>query len=171
MPKRLARIAGSIVVALIVLAPTAAGAGSFPERAFAGSKNASPKKLVVAMTAAQEVPRCAQATDAARGKAVFRITDAAAGTVKYTITAKNVPGDINASHIHQAPAGTPGDIVQPLELKAGAKQGVIARGTIENPGLVSQLQESPADYYVNVHSSVCGPGAIRGQFGAGGGST
>ena len=134
-----------------------------PATAGAGSKKA-PTKIVVAMTAAQEVPTCAPATEASRGNAVFRITDAAAGTVKYKIVARNIPGDVNATHIHQAPAGTPGDIVQPLELKANAQKGVIAQGTFENPDLVVQLQDRPADYYVNVHSSVCGPGVIRGQF-------
>jgi hypothetical protein len=139
--------------------------------AFAASKGGTPKKLVVAMKVDQEVPTCDPATKAARGNAVFQITDATAGTVKYKLVAKNLPGDITAAHIHQAPAGTPGTIVQPLELSAGATNGVIGRGTFTNPDLVGALQSSPSDYYVNVHSSVCQSGVIRGQFGKGGSSS
>jgi hypothetical protein len=122
------------------------------------------KNLVVVMKASQDVPTCQPATKAARGNAVFQITDAAAGTVKYKVVANNLPGDITAAHIHQAPAGTPGQIVQPLELTPGASHGVIGRGTFTNPGLVTALKSDPSGYYVNVHSSVCPSGVIRGQF-------
>jgi len=133
--------------------------------AFAASKGPSPKTLVVVMNAADEVPHCDPATNAARGSAVFRITDATAGTVKYKLVANNLPGDISAAHIHQSPAGQPGAIVQPLSLTPGATKGVIGRGTFTNPQLVSALKTDPAGYYVNVHSSVCPTGVIRGQFG------
>jgi hypothetical protein len=131
--------------------------------AFAGFNDA--KRLVVVMTASDEVPLCEPATNAARGSAVFKITDAAAGTVNYKLVANNLPGDITMAHIHQAPAGTPGPIVQPLELTPGAENGVIGRGTFTNPTVVAGLQSNPSGFYVNVHSSVCMPGVIRGQFG------
>jgi len=130
----------------------------------AASKGPTTKNLVVVMKASQEVPTCAPATNAARGNAVFHITDAAAGTVKYKVVANNLPGDITVAHIHLAPAGTAGQVVQPLELTAGAENGVIGRGTFTNPSLVTALQTNPSGYYVNVHSSVCPTGVIRGQF-------
>ena len=136
-----------------------------PATGVAAEKGATPKKLVVVMTADQEVPTCEPATNAARGNAVFRITDATAGTVKYKLVANNLPGDITAAHIHQSPVGQPGAIVQPLALTAGAENGVIGRGTFDNPELVAALQSDPSGYYVNVHSSVCTTGVIRGQFG------
>ncbi len=134
-----------------------------PTAAFAGTKPAT--KFVVAMRASDEVPLCEPATKAARGSAVFHVTDATAGTVKYKLVANNLPGDITMAHIHQAPPGQPGAIVQPLGLIAGAKNGVIGRGTFTNPSLVAAMQADPSAYYVNVHSSVCTPGVIRGQFG------
>jgi hypothetical protein len=139
--------------------------------AFAASKGGAPTRLVVLMKASQEVPTCDPATKAARGSAVFHITDATAGTVAYKLVAKGLPGDLTAAHIHQAPAGTPGSIVQPLDLNTGAKSGVIGRGTFTNPNLVAALESSPSDYYVNVHTSVCQSGVIRGQFAKGGSSS
>jgi len=146
------------LLGLVALPVVAAGTP-----AVAASKGQA-KNLVVVMKASQEVPTCQPATTAARGNAVFHITDAAAGTVKYKVVANNLPGDITAAHIHLAPAGTPGQIVQPLALTAGASRGVIGRGTFTNPNLVAALQSNPSGYYVNVHSSVCPSGVIRGQF-------
>jgi len=140
-----------------------------PTMASAGTKPAT--KFVVTMTARDEVPHCDPATNAARGNAVFHVTDATTGTVKYKLVANNLPGDITAAHIHQAAKGVPGSIVQPLELVAGAENGVIGRGTFANPSLVQALQADPSGYYVNVHSSVCTSGVIRGQFGDEGPST
>jgi Cu/Zn superoxide dismutase len=139
--------------------------------ALAASKGQSSKTLVVVMKADEEVPHCDPATNAARGNAVFRITDASTGTVTYKLVANNLPGDITAAHIHQSPAGQPGAIVQPLSLTAGATNGVIGRGTFTNPELVNALKSDPAGYYVNVHSSVCPTGVIRGQFGGHGKSS
>ena len=144
----------ALVALPILLLPPAALAASKP-----------PTKFVVVMRASDEVPLCEQATNAARGNAVFHVTDATAGTVKYKLVTNNLPGDITAAHIHQAPPGQPGTIVQPLALIAGATNGVIGRGTFTNASLVAAMQADPAAYYVNVHSSVCTPGVIRGQFG------
>jgi len=153
--RRLCALLGLVALPLVAFGPTA----------LAASKGQTPKRFAVAMKVDQEVPHCDPATNAAQGRAVFRITDAATGTVKYKLIAKNLPGDITAAHIHQSPAGQPGAIVQPLQLTAGAKKGVIGSGTFQNPALVAALQSNPSQYYVNVHSSVCTSGVIRGQFG------
>jgi Cu/Zn superoxide dismutase len=146
----------------VVLALLAVALAAAQSSAFAGAKSAN--KLVVALTTSDEVPLCQSATDDARGKAVIRVTDATAGTVKYRLSVNNLPGDIIGAHIHQAPAGTPGPIVQPLELNTGAKNGVIGKGTFTNATLATALQSDPTPYYVNVHTSVCQPGVVRGQL-------
>lgn len=123
------------------------------------------KTFVAVLTADAEVPLCAQATNAARGVATFHVRDEATGTIDYTVVANNLPGNITAAHIHRAPAGVAGPVVQPLALTPGAENGVVGRGSFTNPTLLAELRANPTGYYVNVHSTVCPPGVIRGQLG------
>jgi CHRD domain-containing protein len=80
-------------------------------------------------------------------------------TICYVLTAENIAPATDA-HIHQAPPGEPGPIVQGLEPPTFGASG----GCIENPELVSNLQENPDAYYVNVHNEEYPAGAIRGQL-------
>jgi hypothetical protein len=126
----------------------------------------APKTFVAVLNAADEVPQCAAAGNDARGVAIFHVVDQAAGTVRYKLIANNVPGTTVAAHIHIAPEGVAGPIVQGLFAGASTDNGVLAEGTFTNPTLVAALQANPQAYYVNVHSApACGPGAIRGQLG------
>ncbi len=125
----------------------------------------APRTFVAVLSAAEEVPRCAAAGRDARGVAVLHVLDQATGLVQYRIVANNLPGAITAAHIHIAPPGVAGPIVQPLALTPGATQGVVGEGTFTNRALLAALQATPQAYYVNVHSSVCPAGVIRGQLG------
>jgi hypothetical protein len=124
----------------------------------------APTTFVAVLTAEDEVPLCAPAGSDARGVAVFHVLDEATGLVSYKLVANNIPGNTTAAHIHVAPTGTPGPVVQPLPFTAGDEQGVIGEGTFTNPTLLAAIRANPQNYYVNVHSSVCGPGVIRGQL-------
>jgi hypothetical protein len=121
--------------------------------------------FVATMTADEEVPHCASATNAARGLAVFHVVDEATGTVEFKIVANNLPGDVIAAHIHIAPKGVAGPVVQATPPTPGAENGVIAEGSFTNPALVAAIRANPDGYYVNVHTTVCPPGVIRGQLG------
>jgi hypothetical protein len=158
--KKLWIVPGVALVALVAGTP-AAPADQPPARTF-----------VVVMTAAEEVPVCNPATTAARGVATFHVIDEAAGTVQYRVVANNLPGDITAAHIHFAPKGVAGPIVQPLALTLGEENGVIANGTFVNAALVDAIRANADNYYVNVHTGPlgvgCPPGVIRGQLGDGG---
>jgi hypothetical protein len=123
------------------------------------------KTFVVVMNAADEVPLCAPATNAARGVAVLHVRDEASGTVEYKIVANNLPGDIAAAHIHLAPKGVPGPVVQALPPTPGAENGVIASGSFSNLALVAAIRANPDGYYINVHTGTCPMGVIRGQLG------
>jgi hypothetical protein len=123
------------------------------------------KTFVAVLSAGDEVPLCAQATNAARGVATFHVRDEAVGTVDYKVVANNLPGDITAAHIHIAPEGVAGPIVQPLGLTPGEENGVVGTGSFTNPTLLAAIRANPAGYYVNVHSTVCPSGVIRGQLG------
>ena len=131
----------------------------------AAAARPAPRTFVAVLSAGEEVPHCAAATNASRGVAIFHVIDQATGTVEYKIVANNLPGTPIASHIHVAPPGVPGPIVQPLTLMPGAENGVIGAGTFTNPALLAALQANPQAYYVNVHTEVCPRGVIRGQLG------
>jgi CHRD domain len=126
------------------------------------------RTFAVHLSAADEVPLCAHTNHGDRGVALFRIVDAASGTVEYKVISTDLPGEIVGSpgiHIHgPAPAGATAPVVQPLTL-TGAEVGIVAKGTFTNPALVAAALESPELYYVNVHTTVCPEGAIRGQLG------
>jgi CHRD domain len=143
----------ALITLAVMAAVPAAAADEPPARTF-----------VAVLTAADEVPLCAPATNAARGIAIFHVRDAETGLVEWKIVANNLPGDIVAAHIHIAPTGTPGPVVQALPPTPGAENGVIATGTFTNAALVAAIQADPANYYVNVHTDVCPPGVIRGQL-------
>ena len=131
----------------------------------ASAEAPAPTTFVVTLNAADEVPLCAQATTAARGVAVFRVTNEATGTVEWKLVANNLPGTTTAAHIHIAAEGVAGMVVQPLNFTPGAENGVIGTGSFTNPTLLAALRANPQNYYVNVHSNVCPRGVIRGQFG------
>jgi hypothetical protein len=134
---------------------------AFAAMPVAGAAQPAAKTFVAVLSAEEEVPLCVQATNAARGVAIFHVRD---GAVDFKIVANNLPGEVTAAHIHEAPAGVPGDIRQATPPTPGAENGVIATGSFTNPGLVADIQAEPENFYVNVHSSVCGPGVIRGQL-------
>ncbi|MGH2979834.1 MAG: CHRD domain-containing protein [Solirubrobacterales bacterium] len=144
-----------MLVALITLAVSASALADRPE----------PKTFVAVLSAAEEVPPCEPADNSARGNAVFHVLDEATGLVSYRLVANNIPGDTTAAHIHIAPKGVPGPIVEPLPFTAGEENGVIGEGTFTNKALLDAMQADPQAYYVNIHSSVCGAGVIRGQLG------
>ena len=120
------------------------------------------------LSAEEEVPLCATATNAARGQAMFHVVDEATGEVRYKLVANNLPGDIVAAHIHLAPSGVAGPVVQPLALTPGAEKGVIAQGSFTNPALLAAIRANSELYYVNVHTAPpgvgCPSGVIRGQL-------
>jgi hypothetical protein len=123
------------------------------------------KTFVATLTSDEEVPGCADATNAARGSFVAMVVDQPTGTVEWMLIANNLPGNIVAAHIHVAPKGVAGPVVEPLPPTPGAENGVIGAGTFSNPAVVAAMQADPDGYYVNVHTDLCPAGVIRGQLG------
>ena len=149
--RKLYVIATGLLVALMV----AAGASS----------QSVARTHVVKLTAAEEVPTCAAASKRHHGVALFKVTNATTGTVSYKVISTNLPGNLVGAHIHgPAPAGTTAPVLQPLTL-TGNEVGIVAQGTFTNPALVAAINANPQLYYVNVHSTTCPPGVIRGQIG------
>jgi hypothetical protein len=125
----------------------------------------APTTFVAPLETAQEVPGCPPAGNEARGLAIFHVVDEATGTVEFKLVANNLPGTPIAAHIHIAPPGVAGPIVQGLGVDPGEENGVVREGSFTNLALVTALQANPQAYYVNVHTTVCPAGAIRGQLG------
>ena len=71
-----------------------------------------------------------------------------------------------AGHIHRAPAGTPGPVVQPLFVGGPTSdRQIMQSGELSNPALGTAICTNPSGYYVNYHSTLFPAGATRGQLG------
>lgn len=83
--------------------------------------------------------------------------------VCWSLTAANILLPATASHIHRAPDGLSGPIV--LGLTAPGANGT-SSGCAENVDrhLIVEIMSTPADFYVNVHTTEHPPGAIRAQL-------
>jgi hypothetical protein len=153
MPKLFAVFAVGILV--LAFGPVAAG------------QDRARTVFVAALSAENEVPGCAAGEESgAAGRAIVRI-DEDTGQITYRVVARHLPGTIAGSpgaHIHVGAEGEMGPVVQALEL-TGRDQGLVATGTATNPALAAAIVADPANYYVNVHTTVCRGGAIRGQLG------
>jgi hypothetical protein len=127
----------------------------------------APVTFVAMLSAENEVPGCAPGVESgARGVAIVQI-DAETGEISYSVVATKLPGAIAGSpgaHIHVGAPGEAGPVVAPL-LLTGRERGVIAEGTLTNAALAAAILADPASYYVNVHTTVCPDGAVRGQLG------
>jgi hypothetical protein len=133
----------------------------------AHAQDRAPTTFVAMLSAQNEVPGCpAGEESAAGGTAIVRI-DEDTGEITYRVVARRLPGTIAGSpgaHIHLGAAGDAGPVVQALEL-TGRERGLVATGTATNPALAEAILADPASYYVNVHTTTCAGGAIRGQLG------
>jgi hypothetical protein len=89
------------------------------------------------------------------------------GTLEYKVSILNQAGEaFVAGHIHQAPAGSNGDIVVPL-FAGPASSGEHFKQHAETPisaTLAENICGNPSDYYVNYHTTQDPQGAIRGQL-------
>lgn len=80
----------------------------------------------------------------------------------WTISVEDILLPATAAHIHFAPAGTAGGVV--VTLSAPDANGWASGCTSASQELIKAIQQSPADYYVNVHNAEFGAGALRGQL-------
>jgi hypothetical protein len=120
----------------------------------------------IGLSSAAEVPA---PNDTAAGTAWLQINPGQ-NEVCFEITWEDVAGTVTASHIHEAPAGVAGPVVVPLFLTqqtSDANGDGSASGCVSTPLSAKELAAivaHPAEYYVNVHSTMNSPGAIRGQL-------
>jgi CHRD domain-containing protein len=92
------------------------------------------------------------------------LVDSDRGMLCFAITVQNLVTPA-AAHIHKNFAGRNGDIVVGLTAPStgspGSSSGCI---TGVNKNILTQIKNSPANFYLNVHTSEFPAGAIRGQL-------
>jgi hypothetical protein len=141
-----------------------AGAAAVP---VANAQEPTLTTFVAVLSAENEIPGCPAGVESgANGVAVIQI-DAATGEISYRVVATNLPDTIAGSpgaHIHFGTAEQRGPIVQEFEL-TGLNTGLVAAGTAINPALAAAILANPENYYVNVHTTKCPTGTVRGQLG------
>jgi hypothetical protein len=89
------------------------------------------------------------------------------GTIEYKTHIINPDNEtFVAGHIHLAPAGVPGPVVQSLFFPGpNSDREITDSGAVSNPALGAALCAKPSAYYVNYHTTIHPSGAIRGQLG------
>lgn len=148
-------------VAFLAVAGSAVGAG------------AASQTSVAHLSASEEVQTPAIESNA-QGQAIFHLS--ADGTaLSYKLIVANI-SDVQAAHIHLAPAGTNGPVVAFLfhGPTTGRTQGILAQGTITAADLIGPLAGHPlsdlvsamqaGNTYSNVHTTAHPAGEIRGQI-------
>jgi hypothetical protein len=116
-------------------------------------------QLRASMDGAQETPPNASP---GTGTAIF--TRTAPNQLSYTYDYQNLVSPLTASHIHEAPPGTPGSIVIPLSIGAGGTSGTVSDTATADPALLDRICANPAGFYINLHTDTFPGGEIRGQL-------
>jgi hypothetical protein len=115
--------------------------------------------LTATLTGAAEVP---PGDPDGSGSALITLNQGR-GEVCWEIAVADILLPAAAAHIHVAPVGVPGPIVVPLSPPDDTGVAVGCTTGIDR-SLIRAIRQSPADYYVNVHTTDFMPGAVRGQL-------
>ena len=129
--------------------------------AIAGSVMAGDRTISAKLTPGAE-PDGGDANPAAAGTFAMTV-DYGHREICYELTWANLSANATAAHIHVAPVGVAGPVVVPLTVTSsttGSTEGCV---TVER-SLLHEIVKDPAAYYINVHTSVTQPGAVRGQL-------
>ena len=119
------------------------------------------------------------ATLAGNGSGMSQVTiNPGQGEVCWTVTVADLTAPVFAAHIHRGAAGVIGPVIVPFFNTGFATPSTATSfaGCTENVAadVIESIQDDPAGWYVNVHTSCagqpasCGPffpgGAVRGQL-------
>ena len=83
------------------------------------------------------------------------------GEVCWDISVQGLTTPVILAHIHQGTAGVNGPVVVDFMEPVNGLNGCVSA----DPTLIKQIRQNPADYYVNVHTTMFPAGEVRGQLG------
>jgi CHRD domain len=137
-------------------------------------------RFTAILSPTNEVPAIINADASGTGtvSVTFNTTQTGAGnitaaTADFVVTLSGFPANttLTGAHIHQAPAGTNGSIVVNTGLLSGEVvltsngAGTFTKsGITVDPALAQTIINGPAGFYFNVHTTLNGGGAARGQL-------
>jgi hypothetical protein len=151
------RRAALLIFALTTLAlPATTAAG--PN----GSDQATLCVFTTQLRGENEVPG---STSPATGETQIKVRND--GTIEFETHILNPDNEtFVAGHIHLAPVGIAGPVVQPLFVDGPTSdRQIVQSGEVSNPTLGAAICANPSAYYVNYHSTTFPAGATRGQLG------
>ena len=117
-----------------------------------------PVSLAANLRGANQVPKGSGDPDGS-GSAYVNVAN---GKVCYTIRVQGIKLPATEAHIHKGAKGVNGNVV--VTLKPPDQSGISGGCTAVKPALSKQIQNNPANYYVNVHNKDFPEGAVRGQL-------
>jgi hypothetical protein len=177
----LAGLAGGVLV-LGACSPAATLPSPTPTIAATATPTPTPVNKFVFLAdlkSSNEVPAIANAEATCSGKGTFTLntTKDASGTItaatalfETDVTGCPAGTEINIGHIHKGAAGTLGGVVinsglakGELVLTGGAGKINKTQSTVDG-ALAADIIASPANYYMNWHSTLNSGGVIRGQL-------
>lgn len=157
-----------LAIAVSILAIGAAGCGSKNP-----GQPSTTTIFTVPLSALNENPPITNAEATARGTAVITI-DSAKNTIDFNVSLNSFPAGsiVNIAHIHgpNAPAGVNAGILVQTGLTPGTVTLTNGSGTFSflqvtsTPATVASILAAPQNFYFNVHTTLNGGGAIRGQL-------
>jgi len=121
------------------------------------STSAAAQSFTATLLGTNEVPPCDL-----DGTGTATITFVGGTTVNYTIVVNNITLPPIAQHIHIAAAGVNGPVV--IALPGVWVGNTLVGSTAAAPATIAAVIADPAGHYVNVHTSNCQGGAVRGQL-------
>ena len=125
---------------------------------------AAGRRLTTTLSGAEEVP--GPGDPDASGSATVRLNQGQR-RICFRLAWSDVDGNFFAAHIHEAPAGSAGDVVVTLFEGEFEENDDEVSGCVTgvSRSLIKDIRQNPEDYYVNLHSTDFPGGAIRGQLG------
>jgi CHRD domain len=83
------------------------------------------------------------------------------GEVCWDINVSGLTTPVILAHIHSGAAGTNGPVVVDFMEPVNGLDGCVTA----DAGLIKQIRQDPASFYVNVHTTMFPGGEVRGQLG------